>query len=119
LVKFRQDVINWFDPEAKKTGSTQAAPRHKKGGTGISDVSHAQDARATNKLHIQVVPGQAVRRLPKLEGELAAQLDCPTAKVARAVVVKERTGYIREGKGNCANPELVGAIEVVLIHEER
>ncbi len=53
------------------------------------------------------------------EGELTAQLDCAAAEVARAVVVKERTCYIGKRKRNCADPKLVRAIEVVLVHKER
>ena len=70
-------------------------------------MNHAQDARATLSAHVT------------LEGELAAQLNCTAAEVARAVVVKERTGYIGECKGNRADPELVSPVKVVLIHEER
>ena len=55
----------------------------------------------------------------KLEGKLAAQLDCAATEVARAVVIEERAGYIGKRKRYCADPELIGAVEVVLIHKER
>jgi len=53
------------------------------------------------------------------EDKLGAQLDRAAAKVTRAVVIEEWAGYVGEGKGHGADPELIGAVKVVLIHEER
>lgn len=56
---------------------------------------------------------------PSSEDKLGAQLYRAAAKVTRAVVIKERAGHIGKGKGHGADPELIGPVKVVLIHEER
>ncbi len=61
---------------------------------------------------------QEARAAKHLEGELAAQLNRAAAEVARAVVVEERAGDIGKSERHCANPELVGSVKVVLVHEE-
>jgi len=95
---------NWLHSKQQKNGEhSGCSPLSLKVARASSPVNRALDARATNQL----------------EGKLAAQLNSAAAKVARAVVVKERTGYIGKGKGHRAYPELVGTVKVVLLHEER
>ncbi len=54
-----------------------------------------------------------------LEDELAAQLNRAATEVTRAVVIKERACHVGKSKGHCADPELIGAVKVVLIGKER